>query len=284
MPLEQSTVSYLESQSKGRLSTVGPDGRPQNKPVGYSYNAELGTIDIGGFNMESSAKFRNIAVNPEVSFVVDDAVGEGAENMRFLEIRGPAHQARTESQNGSSAAVIRIQPRRLISWNVGDAHRGMYAYDADTKSSEGDAEQRPMIEVGDRAAADARAAAESLVAELQSGSDRQNAEISNRHFAADVMWGSPFGGTLRGYDELHAIHTRLKSQSVGGRSSRFEVVDVLTPAPGVVVTQVRRIAMDDSGASGSSFSELMMYVLVKRRGVWWVAAGHNTPIRTDPYA
>jgi pyridoxamine 5'-phosphate oxidase family protein len=132
MALEEATIRYLESQSKGRLATLGRDGRPQNKPVGFRYNAELGTIDIAGFNMETSTKYKNITIHPDVSFVVDDAIGEGAENMRMLEIRGRAEQAVADSEQGASVShLIRIRPRRLISWNIGEGHPGLYSYDAD---------------------------------------------------------------------------------------------------------------------------------------------------------
>ena len=73
MALDDASLRYLASQTRGRLATVGPDGAPQNKPVGFVYNAELGTIDIAGFDMESSAKYRNVGVNPNVAFVIDDA-------------------------------------------------------------------------------------------------------------------------------------------------------------------------------------------------------------------
>lgn len=60
MALDDASRRYLASQARGGLATVGPDGAPQNKPVGFVYNAELGTIDIAGFDMESSAKYRNV--------------------------------------------------------------------------------------------------------------------------------------------------------------------------------------------------------------------------------
>ena len=107
--MEDVYVRYLTDNSQGRLATVGPDGGPQNKPVGYRYNAELGTIDIGGYEMQRSAKYRNIGREPKVSFVIDDAVGQGVAGTRFLEIRGEAEQA---------AELIRIHPRRLVSWNL----------------------------------------------------------------------------------------------------------------------------------------------------------------------
>ena len=95
MSLHDAYVRYLTEHHQGRLATVGPDGTPQVKPVGYQYNTETGTIDISGFTMERSAKYRNVAVHPQVAFVVDDAIGEGAQNMRFVEIRGPAQQTMT---------------------------------------------------------------------------------------------------------------------------------------------------------------------------------------------
>ena len=120
--MEDAYVRYLTSHSQGRLATVGPDGGPQNKPVGYRYNAELGTIDIGGMFNERSAKYRNIGREPRVSFVIDDAVGQGIEGTRFLEIRGEAEQA---------AELIRIRPRRLVSWNIDPGSPGLHTVNLD---------------------------------------------------------------------------------------------------------------------------------------------------------
>ncbi len=88
---------------------------------------------------------------------------------------------------------------------------------------------------------------------------------------------------------LHAIHLRLKQQGRGGPASRFEIVKVLAPAPGVALAQIRRVAIGPDGqpVEPSSdltgpFSEMVLYVLVRRGGTWWVAAGQNTPIQPPP--
>jgi PPOX class F420-dependent enzyme/OxyR family protein/uncharacterized protein (TIGR02246 family) len=290
MPLDHAHVQYLADHHQGRLATVAPDGTPQNKPVGYHYNPELGTIDIAGFNMETSAKYRNIAAHPEVSFVVDDAIGEGASGMRFVEVRGLAEQVQVDplaEEDGPSGHIIRIHPRRVVSWNADPDRVGLQTQTLRSPGSEGRADERPTLGTSGLAAAQATAVVAGLVAELQAGIDTHDADTYNRHFAADIAWGSPYGATLGGYDDLHAIHTSLLAGSVGGPSSRYETVQVLSATPDVIVAHVRRVALDSDGQPfelsadpGTSFSEMALYVLVRRDGDWWLAAGQNTPIAT----
>lgn len=146
-------------------------------------------------------------------------------------------------------------------------------------------QERPVL--GDEAGqAAAENAVGSLIAELQEGWDQRDAEISDRHFAADVAWGSPFGATVHGYQRLHDIHRRLKASGVGGPASRYEIEHVLSLGEDVAVAHVARRALDADGrvleptqdVSGG-FSEMAMYVLVRRNGTWWLAAGQNTPMR-----
>jgi hypothetical protein len=131
---------------------------------------------------------------------------------------------------------------------------------------------RPTLGLEGAQAQDAIAAAARLVEELQAGWDQHDADLSDRHFAADVMWGSPFGATVEGYEDLHTIHVRQQERK-GGSSSRFEIVRVLAPIPGLAVAQVRRVALDPEGEPikpsdnvAGSFSEIALYVLVRRGG------------------
>jgi pyridoxamine 5'-phosphate oxidase family protein len=120
MALTDAEVNYLASQRLGRLATVDARSAPQNSPVGFRYNAGLGTIDIGGRAMGASRKFRNLAANPNVAFVVDDVVSVQPWTVRCVEIRGHA-EALTGQQPlmpGMSAEVIRIHPDRVISFGL----------------------------------------------------------------------------------------------------------------------------------------------------------------------
>jgi PPOX class F420-dependent enzyme/OxyR family protein len=69
----------------GRLATVQPDGTLQVSPVGFRYNSVTETIDIGGFNMAASRKFRNVAENGRAAFVVDDIASVDPWRVRCLE-------------------------------------------------------------------------------------------------------------------------------------------------------------------------------------------------------
>jgi len=161
----------------------------------------------------------------------------------------------------------------------------MYSQDLDTAGATAPAQERPALDASGARATAAEEAVKRFVAELQEGYDRRDADITNRHFAADLIWGSPFGATVTGYDDLHAIHLRLKERGVGGPGSRYEIVQTLAPAPGVAVAHVRRVPLDADGNPApesdapAGFSEMALYVLVRRGGTWWLAAGQNTPIR-----
>jgi pyridoxamine 5'-phosphate oxidase family protein len=124
-------VRFLSRQPRGHLATLGPNGTPQVKPLGFSYNSELGSIDITGFNMSGSAKYRNVRTNPNVAFVVDEVTEESMEGAHFLEIRGMAEIAigTHDPQGHLAPEIIRIHPRRIISFNVDPDNPGFSARD-----------------------------------------------------------------------------------------------------------------------------------------------------------
>jgi pyridoxamine 5'-phosphate oxidase family protein len=122
-PLSPEVVAYLGTQRLGRLATVDSRGAPQNNPVGFRYNAELGTIDIGGRAMGATRKFRNVAANPRVAFVVDDLASVEPWRVRCVEIRGRAEALSDQppQRTGMSAEIIRIHPDRVISFGLDPA-------------------------------------------------------------------------------------------------------------------------------------------------------------------
>lgn len=113
-------IAYLAGQTLGRLATVDSTGAPQNNPVTFRYNAELGTIDIGGHNLGTSRKFRNLAHNDRVAFVVDDIASYQPWRVRCVEIRGRAEALTGQPplRPGFSAELIRVHPERVIAFGL----------------------------------------------------------------------------------------------------------------------------------------------------------------------
>ena len=125
MTFKTHELNFLRQAELGRLATIQPDGTPQNSPVGFTYNEALGTVDIAGYRMSKSQKFRNIASNDKVAFVVDDITSRDPWRVRCLEIRGTAEQVVVSPARGAAgdqldSAIIRLTPRRVISFGVDD--------------------------------------------------------------------------------------------------------------------------------------------------------------------
>jgi pyridoxamine 5'-phosphate oxidase family protein len=120
MAFTASELDYLATQRLGRLATAQPDGTLQVSPVGYRYNPDTTTIDIIGYRMAASRKFRNVADNGRVAFVVDDITSVEPWRVRCLEIRGRAEaiDAAADSSTNLDGAIIRIHPMRIISFGI----------------------------------------------------------------------------------------------------------------------------------------------------------------------
>ena len=131
MILTDAEQRFLARQPLGHLATIGPDGTPQVKPLGFTWNAALGTIDIAGFNMGASAKYRNVRANPRVALVVDEMTEASMEGAHFLEIRGVAETVigRASADGHLAPEIIQIHPLRIIAYNVDLQNPGLQTRD-----------------------------------------------------------------------------------------------------------------------------------------------------------
>jgi pyridoxamine 5'-phosphate oxidase family protein len=107
----QEELRYLLAERRlARLATVGPDGTPHVAPVGWTYNREHDTIDIGGRSLETTKKYRDVARAGRAAVVIDDVLPPW--RPRGIEVRGRAEAV------GSPTPLIRIHPERVVSWGI----------------------------------------------------------------------------------------------------------------------------------------------------------------------
>jgi pyridoxamine 5'-phosphate oxidase family protein len=140
MSFKPHEIEYMKAADLARLATIQPDGTLQNSPVGFTFNEGLGTIDIHGYRMSKSRKFRNLASNNTVALVIDDIASRNPWRVRCLEIRGTAEQikagAKRAEPNGDEIddAIIRITPRRIISFGIDDTDTEPHKLTADIRT------------------------------------------------------------------------------------------------------------------------------------------------------
>ena len=110
-------LTYLLGERRlGRLATADAAGQPHVVPVGWSYNPNLGSIDISGRNFAVTRKYRNAQANTRAAFVVDDVLPPF--QPRCVTVQGIA-QALDAGQSGTEA-MIRIVPTKITSWGLDD--------------------------------------------------------------------------------------------------------------------------------------------------------------------
>ena len=115
-PAEQ---DFLGAQPIGRLSTIGPGGQPQIRPVGV-HLGPVGTVDIVGHALAATQKWRNVIANPKVAFIVDEVTSVVPPRAQGIEVRGTARALPGEgsTDGGLSGDIIRLTPTRIVSWGI----------------------------------------------------------------------------------------------------------------------------------------------------------------------
>jgi pyridoxamine 5'-phosphate oxidase family protein len=97
-----------------RIATVGNDGTPHVVPVGWRFNPELDSIDVGGMNLPASKKFKDVRRTGRASIVIDELLSVDPWQPRGIEVRGSAEAIESERPR------IRIHPERIVSWGIED--------------------------------------------------------------------------------------------------------------------------------------------------------------------
>jgi pyridoxamine 5'-phosphate oxidase family protein len=111
-------LAYLQAERRlARIATVGRDGTPHVTPVGWSYNPEQDTIDVGGHSLEQTKKYRDVQATGRAAIVIDDLASTDPWRPRGVEVRG-------RGETRADPALIRIHPERVVSWGIESATIG----------------------------------------------------------------------------------------------------------------------------------------------------------------
>ncbi len=114
-------IAYLQGQRLGRMATVNEKGDLHVVPVGFRYNPEHDTIDIGGHNIVPTKKYHDALRHGRIAFVVDDVLPPW--KPRMVEIRGTVQtlpEGGKEINPNFGPDILRITPTYIVSFGVND--------------------------------------------------------------------------------------------------------------------------------------------------------------------
>ena len=99
-----STCTDRDARRLARIATVGNDGTPHVVPVGWSFNPDFDSVDVGGTKLTGTKKFRDAGRDGRAAIVIDDLAGTDPWQPRGIEVRGRAETVE------EPRALIRIHP------------------------------------------------------------------------------------------------------------------------------------------------------------------------------
>jgi pyridoxamine 5'-phosphate oxidase family protein len=105
-------MAEADRRRLARIATVGKDGTPHVIPVGWRYDPEYDAIEVSGFELERTKKYRDVQRSGRAAVVIDDLASVDPWRPRGIEVRGRAEAV------GGARPVIRLHPERIISWGI----------------------------------------------------------------------------------------------------------------------------------------------------------------------
>jgi pyridoxamine 5'-phosphate oxidase family protein len=122
-------IEYLKSQRLVRIATASVSSKeeengsiqPDVVPVGFDFDGEY--FYVGGMNIGTSKKYKNVLKNNKVAIVIDDLKSVDPWDPRGMKIYGIADVVTRqggymESTGHSNPQYIRINPKKKWSWGI----------------------------------------------------------------------------------------------------------------------------------------------------------------------
>jgi len=121
------------------------------------------------------------------------------------------------------------------------------------------------------------AAIEAIVADVERGFNENDAELMNRHVAADATMVGVMGQQLDGREAVMAASVAGLAGALADERARYLVTDVTFVRPDVALAHKRAWAVDADGKDiDVGHAMVALYVLTKDDGRWWIRARQNT--------
>ncbi len=121
------------------------------------------------------------------------------------------------------------------------------------------------------------AAIAKVIADIETGFNTNDPELSVAHFARNASAVSVLGVELRGRDALLEAHRTGLAGPLADQRARYEIDDIVFVRPDVALVHKHAWAIDAEGRDiDVGHAMVALYVMVKEDGRWWIATRQNT--------
>lgn len=121
-----------------------------------------------------------------------------------------------------------------------------------------------------------RAAAEQIVAELESGWNAGDGARFGRPFADDADFVTIRAEHIRGREAIAEGHAQIFRTIYAGSVNQYTVESLRLLRPDVALVHVRSVLNSPSGPLAGTHTATFSLVLTREPGGWQIAALHNT--------
>jgi pyridoxamine 5'-phosphate oxidase family protein len=112
----EAELAYLQTQRLTRVAMIASNGQPTVDVVGFEFNGTR--FYIGGLNLPSTRKYRNVAAgNRQVALVVDDLPSINPWTPRGIKVHGTAEIVQRDGSLGPGE-YLTITLVVSLSWDI----------------------------------------------------------------------------------------------------------------------------------------------------------------------
>ncbi|MEN1937945.1 SgcJ/EcaC family oxidoreductase [Paenibacillus sp. 102] len=118
------------------------------------------------------------------------------------------------------------------------------------------------------------------IAEMESAFNAHDADELDRHFTLNATWVNVLGKKLSGWKQINETHKVLLAGPLRDSYACYVVESITFIRSDVVVAHIRQYSTTSEGKIiESEQGSLAVYVMVKEKEIWKIAAGQNTLVQ-----
>ncbi|HEK9099094.1 SgcJ/EcaC family oxidoreductase [Bacillus pfraonensis] len=118
------------------------------------------------------------------------------------------------------------------------------------------------------------------ITEVENAFNAHNADELDRHFTLNATWVNAFGKKLSGWKQINETHKVLLAGPLRDSYACYTVESITFIRSDVAITHIRQYPTTSEGKIiEDEQGSLAVYVMVKEKETWKIAAGQNTLVQ-----